>query len=153
MSPTQMMSPQPLQSTTYARNYRLSRSRSVPRGRHPAAPILLLHKRGRQLDGRRDPDQSSAELSRLAAVNLLGKSALLVLGSVDGISPYSSLLSSCPPVRGRELSSREAVLPLMYRVREDGLQTGRHKACKSSVSFPKIPSGLDSHCKAESSHH
>jgi hypothetical protein len=38
------------------------------------------------------------------------------------MGPCTRLLSSSPNW-GRELSFREAVLPLMYRVREDGLQT------------------------------
>jgi hypothetical protein len=29
----------------------------------------------------------------------------------------------------------------------------RGEGPRSYLSFPKIPSGLDSHCKAESSHH
>jgi len=33
------------------------------------------------------------------------------------------LIIAKPPMGGRELSFREAVLPLMYRVKEDGLQT------------------------------
>ena len=108
------------------------------RGQDLAVPILLLHKRWRQLAGRRGPVQSSAKLSRLAEVALLGKSALLVLGSigkaplpeanarqrVPAFRPISPYYRQAPPIRGREISSREAVLPLMYRVREDGLQTG-----------------------------
>jgi hypothetical protein len=31
-----------------------------------------------------------------------------------------------PPLRGRDISSREAVLPLLYCVKEDGLQMGLH---------------------------
>jgi len=51
----------------------------------------------------------------------------------DGISPHFHLLSSSPPNRGRELTSREAVLPLMYRVKEDGLRAGLHEACKGAT--------------------
>ena len=51
-------------------------------------------------------------------------SGAVVISPREGhISPYSQLLSSSPPIRGREPISREAVLPLMYRVKEDGLQS------------------------------
>ena len=51
-------------------------------------------------------------------------SGTVVISPHEGhISPYSQLLSSSPPIRGREPISREAVLPLMYRVKEDGLQS------------------------------
>ena len=40
----------------------------------------------------------------------------------DGIlALFLLIILNAPPNRGRELSSREAVLPLMYRVKEDGL--------------------------------
>jgi hypothetical protein len=61
------------------------------------------------------------------AVELAAVKALAVMPEDhEGISPHFRLfppvMVECPPERGRELSSREAVLPLMYRVREGGLQ-------------------------------
>jgi hypothetical protein len=69
------------------------------------------------------------------------------------------------PTWGRKLSFREAVLPLMYRVREDGLQTVNASATRSSLVCPRaLPSrkpiawgifGMSEpiitcpHCKAE----
>ena len=44
-------------------------------------------------------------------------------GTVAISPPIVSAYYLQAPNWGRELSSREAVLPLMYRVREDGLQT------------------------------
>src|SRR6476619_6517960 len=44
-------------------------------------------------------------------------------GTVAISPPIVSAYYLQAPNRGRELSFREAVLPLMYRVREDGLQT------------------------------
>ena len=47
-------------------------------------------------------------------------------GTVAISPPIVSAYYLQAPNRGRELSFREAVLPLMYRVREDGLQTANH---------------------------
>ena len=52
--------------------------------------------------------------------------------SGDGVS--RSGLSSAPPQRGRELSSREAVLPLKCLVREEGLHT------RESCGATRLPS-------------
>jgi len=46
------------------------------------------------------------------------------------------------------LSSLKEGQKVKYEVARD-----RGKDSAANLSFPKIPSGLDSHCKAESSHH
>ena len=52
----------------------------------------------------------------------------------DGVS-HSGLSSVAPP-RGREFSSREAVLPLTYLVKEDGLHTLARLALGDSSATP-----------------
>jgi hypothetical protein len=46
-----------------------------------------------------------------------------------------ALIIAKPPVGGRKLSFREAVLPLMYLVKEDGLQLGRCRPLNTMRTF------------------
>jgi hypothetical protein len=48
-----------------------------------------------------------------------------------GIFTSIALIIAKPPSGGRKLSFREAVLPLMYLVKEDGLQTTRRNALQN----------------------
>src|SRR6187200_1569807 len=84
-------------------------------------------------------------------------------GTVAISPPVISAYYRQAPNRGRELSFREAVLPLMYRVREDGLQTANASATHSSWVCPmecrrkpsmgifgmSEPNTTCPHCKAE----
>ena len=54
-------------------------------------------------------------------------------GTVVISPPIISVYYRQAPNWGRELSFREAVLPLMYRVREDGLQTAHASATHSDA--------------------
>ena len=54
-------------------------------------------------------------------------------GTVAISPPIVSAYYLQAPNRGREFSFREAVLPLVYRVREDGLQTANASATDSDA--------------------
>jgi hypothetical protein len=52
-----------------------------------------------------------------------------------GIFTSIALIIAKPPSGGRKLSFREAVLPLMYLVKEDGLQLGRCRPLNPMRTF------------------
>ena len=85
-----------------------------------------------------------------------GGAALVVWGNVlrsafpfekclppGGIFTSFSLIIAEPPLGAGKLSFREAVLPLMYRVREDGLQTGtRRQHTPALIQLGVLKTGL-----------
>jgi hypothetical protein len=59
-----------------------------------------------------------------------------------GIFTSFSLIIAKPPLGVGKLSFREAVLPLMYRVREDGLQTAKTRPATHSSWHYRIASWM-----------